>query len=129
MSYKLKWEPKGAYWRYYGKVSGLEVLEATMLVYGASRFEELKYKLVSFVDIESIDMTEGEVSAIASRHKAAEKYNPYIKTAIVLRSKTNELANKLANKFAALFSDSSWDVQVFDDLDMANDWLDRKLLF
>jgi len=125
MSHKLIWEPKGVYWRYFGKVSGLDVLEATMLVYGDSRFEELKYKLVSFIDVESIDMTEGEVSAIASRHKAAEKYNPYIKTAILLRSKTNALANK----FSALFSDSRWDVQVFDDLDKANDWLDRKLPF
>lgn len=125
MSYKLIWEPKGVYWRYYGKVSGLEVLEATMLVYGASHFEDLKYKLVNFIDVECIDMNENEVRAIANRHKAAEKYNPYIKNAIVLRSKTN----KLAVKFAALFSDSRWDVQVFDDLDMANDWLDRKLPF
>lgn len=125
MSHKLIWEPKGVYWRYYGKITGLEVLEATMLAYGDSRFDELEYKLVNFLDIESIDMSESEVHAIATQHKAAERHNPYIKNAIVLKSKSN----KLATKFAALFSDSRWDVQVFDNLDAASDWLDRKLPF
>ena len=122
MSHKLVWEPEGVYWKYYGKVSGLEVFDATMIAYGDSRFDELKYKLVNFLDIESIEMKEAEVRAIAKQHKSAERHNPYIKNAIVLKSKTNELAIK----FATLFSDSRWDVQIFDDLDAANDWLDRK---
>ena len=122
MSHKLVWEPEGVYWKYYGKVSGLEVFDATMIAYGDSRFDELKYKLVNFLDIESIEMKEAEVRAIAKQHKSAERHNPYIKNAIVLKSKTNELAIK----FATLFNDSRWDVQIFDDLDAANDWLDRK---
>lgn len=122
MSYKLVWEPKGVYWKYHGKVSGLEVFDATMIAYGDSRFDELKYKLVNFLDIESIEMKEAEVRAIAKQHKSAERHNPYIKNAIVLKSKTN----KLAIKFAALFNDSRWDVQIFDNLDAANDWIDRK---
>jgi len=122
MSHKLVWEPEGVYWKYYGKVSGLEVFDATMIAYGDSRFDELKYKLVNFLDIESIEIKEAEMRAIAKQHKSAERHNPYIKNAIVLKSKTNELAIK----FAALFSDSRWDVQIFDDLDAANDWLDRK---
>ena len=122
MSHKLIWEPKGVCWIYYGKITGIEVIEATMLAYGDSRFDELEYKLVNFLDIESLDMNENEVRAIANQHKSAERRNPYIKNAIVLKSKTNELAIK----FAALFSDSRWDVQVFDILDAANDWLDRK---
>jgi len=122
MSYQLVWEPNGVYWKYYGKVSGLEVFDATMIAYGDSRFDQLEYKLVNFLDIESIEMKEAEVRAIAKQHKSAERHNPYIKNAIVLKSKTNELAIK----FAALFSDSHWDVQIFDNLDAANDWLDRK---
>lgn len=122
MPFKMTWEPDGLYWEYDGKISGLEVFKASMLAYGDMRFEELNYKLVNFLDIESIDMNENEAIAIASRHKAAETDNSYIKNAIVVSSKTNELANK----FAACFSGSHWDVRVFDELDAANEWLDRK---
>ena len=122
MSYNLIWEPNGVYWKYFGKVSGIEVLKATMLAYGNSRFDEMKYKLVDFLNVEGIEINERFMEAIANRHKHAQKYNPHIKNAIVVRSKTN----KLANFYSELFNDSSWDVRVFDDLDEANIWLDRQ---
>lgn len=124
MTFNIAWEKSnGLYWEYYGNISGVDVLKASMLAYGDMRFEELKYKLVNFLNIKSIDMTEDEAFAIAERHKAAEMYNSNIKNAIVVNSKTS----KLANKFAESFSNSRWDVRVFHTLDEANDWLGRKV--
>lgn len=125
MSCKLTWEPVGVYWKYYGKVTDMEVFKETMKAYGDSRFDELKYKLVDFLDVESIEISEDEVNVIATQHKNAERYNGYIKNAIIVRDKFSDMG-KLARHFAAHFNDSPWDVRVFDDLDAANDWLDRK---
>ena len=124
MAYKLDWEHDGVYWKYHGKVSGKEIIEASTAIYGDPRFDTLKYKLVDFLGVESVKMDEDEVALIAYQHRAAEKSNPYIKNAIVIKS-----GSKLADMFAAFFRDSSWDVQVFQNLDEANNWLGREAPF
>ena len=124
MTYKLDWESNGIYWEYYGNVSGKEIIEASTTIYGDERFDTLKYKLVNFLGVESIEMDEDEVALIAYQHRAAERSNPNIKNAIVIKTD-----GKLANMFAAFFRDSSWEVQVFQDLDEANNWLGRQAPF
>ena len=124
MTYKLDWESNGIYWEYYGKVSGKEIIEASTTIYGDERFDTLKYKLVNFLGAESINIDDDEVALIAYQHRAAERSNPNIKNAIVIKSNI-----QLADKFAAFFTDSPWDVQVFQDLDEANNWLGREAPF
>ena len=124
--YKFEWEDNGAYWKYHGNVSGREIINASKVIYGDPRFDDLKYKLVDFLDVDTINMDENEVTEIACQHRAAEKSNSNIKNAIVARLGS---VTELANKFAALFSDSCWEVQVFQDRDKANKWLARKSSF
>ena len=120
MTYILDWENKGVYWKYSGHISGQEIVEGSTAIYGDPRFDTLRYKLVDFLDIETIDIDKNEVALIAHQHRAAERSNPYIKNAIVIKSKT-----ELTDSFVAFFSDSSWEVKVFQNLDEANRWLDR----
>ncbi|MCK4675470.1 MAG: hypothetical protein KAT61_06110 [Gammaproteobacteria bacterium] len=122
MGYRLDWEPVGIYWKYYGNISGEDVIDASTSIYGDQRFDTLKYKLVDFLDVESIKMDKDEVALIAYQHRSAERSNPYVKNAIVIKSSGSEMAKK----FAAFFSDSSWEVRIFQDLDEANNWLGRK---
>ena len=122
MPYKLDWEQNGVYWKYYGKVSGKEIIEASTSIYGDPRFDTLKYKLVDFLDAETIKMDKDEVALIAYQHRSAERSNPYVQNAIVIKPSGNEMANN----FAAFFRDSSWEVQIFQNLDEANNWLGRK---
>lgn len=121
MPHKLTWETKGVYWKYSGKVTGAEIIETSSTIYGDPRFDELRYKLVDFLDVESINMNKDEILQIACLHKAAGLSNPRIKNAIVIVSKTNELANQ----FVAFFNDSPWDIQIFEDIDKANAWIGR----
>ena len=122
MPNKLMWEPEGVYWKYYGNVSGKEIIDASTSVYGDPRFDNIHYKLVDFLDIDSIDIKDNEIALIACQHKAAEKSRANIKNAIVTRAQSGEIAEK----FAAFFNESSWEVRVFDNLDDANDWIGRK---
>ncbi len=122
MTYKLNWEPDGVYWEYYGKVSGKEIIETSTSIYGDERFDTLKYKLVNFLGAESIEMNDDEVALIAHQHRTAERSNPNIKSAIVIKS-----GREIADKFASFFTDSFWEVKVFQDLDEANNWLGRNI--
>ena len=119
--YKFEWEPQGAYWKYYGDVSGREIIEASKIIYGDPRFDDLKYKLVDFLAVTSIQMDKDEVVEIAAQHKAAAISNPHIKTAIV----TKESNSELAISFASFLKDSSWEVKIFQNLDQARNWVGK----
>lgn len=119
--YKLDWEPNGVSWKYYGNVSGEEVIEASIVVYGNYRFDDLRFKLVDFLDVESINMDENQIAEIAHQHLAAAISNPRIKTAIVVKEHMNEMAIL----FASFFKDSNWEVKIFQDKNEAYNWIGR----
>lgn len=116
------WEDGGVHWKYSGDVSGKEIVEASTAIYGDPRFDKLRYKLVDFLEVESLEIDDANVALIAFQHIAAETSNPNIKNAILI---TSELSEK-ANKFSAFFGDSTWPIKVFYNLDEANDWIGRK---
>lgn len=121
MSYKIIWEDRGVYWKYRGRIIGSEVIEGSTSIYGDARFDDLLYKLVDFTDADSVEMTQEEVAIIAYQHKAAEISNRYIKNAIIIKPDC-----KLASLFASFFKNSRWEVEIFDDIESASKWIDRK---
>lgn len=121
MPYDLKWESEGVFWHYYGDVTGEEIIEASALIYGDSRFDDLKYKLVDFLDVDNISINQDELALVAYQHRAAELSNQIIKTAIVTNTNSER-----AKQFAAFFEDSRWEVKIFENRDEANTWLNRK---
>lgn len=123
MSYTLTWEPGGVYWKYSGVITGEEIIEGSTAIYGDERFDDLTYKLVDFTDAELIKMSQEQMEIIAYQHKAAQASNYYIKTAIVVNS-----GSTLAYSFAKFFKDLKWDVEVFEELDKANEWLERTVV-
>ena len=121
MAYELAWELNGVYWKYSGKVVGNEIVDASTSIYGDARFITLKYKFIDFFDVETVDIDKTQLALIAYQHLAAERANPYLKNAILIKT-----GQKLAYKFAEFFKKSSWEVKVFTDLDEANKWAGRK---
>ena len=120
MAYEIVWEDHGVYWKYSGKVTGSEIVEASTSIYGDPRFISLKYKFVDFLGADSVDIDKKQLALIAYQHLAAERANPYIKNVILTKA-----GRKLAGDFAAFFEKSSWEVRVFTDADEANSWVGR----
>ena len=123
MAYDLVWEESGVYWKYSGNVSGKEIIEASTSIYGDARFVTLKYKFVDFLDVNNFEMDQDQLALIAYQHLAAERANPYLKNAILI--KTGHKMATMAHEFAGFFDKSSWEVKVFTDLDEANSWVGR----
>ena len=120
MAYEVTWEVNGVYWKYSGKVAGHELVDASTSIYGDVRFITLKYKFVDFIDVEILEIDKSQLALIAYQHLAAERANPYLKNAILIKS-----GHKMAHEFAAFFKKSSWEVEVFTDIDKANKWVGR----
>lgn len=128
MTYKLEWEPRGVYWEYSDTVTGKEIIDASTLIYGDSRFDDIRYKLVNFLNAEDIEIEEDDINAIAFQHKAAAMSNPSVKTAIIVNpnlTMANDIAARL-ELFISILTASSWEVKAFDNLDKANHWLGRE---
>ncbi|MDH5600196.1 MAG: hypothetical protein OEY78_02710 [Gammaproteobacteria bacterium] len=117
----LTWEKNGLYWKYTDKITGEELLDASTIVYDDPRFSDIKYKLVDFIDVKIAEVDKEDIIRLACQHRAAVLSNPCVKNAIVIDSKSN----KLANKFVELFKGSNWEVQLFQNIDEANEWLGR----
>jgi hypothetical protein len=123
MAYELVWEDTGVYWKYSGDVSGNEIIEASTSIYGDARFITLKYKFVDFIDVKDLQMDKSQLALIAYQHLAAERANPYLKNAILI--KAGHKMAQMAHDFATFFRKSSWDVKVFTNPDEANKWVGR----
>jgi len=121
MAYTLTWEPNGVYWKYTGNVSGKEIIKASTEIYGDQRFDKLKYKLVDFSDVESIDISNDEINQITFQHAAASLSKSKIKNAIIIDS-NDDRAKMFADYLA---NNSDWEVRVFDYLKDANEWIGR----
>ena len=119
--YKIEWADNGVYWRYYGDISGREIIEVSKLIYSDPRFVTIEYKLVDFLDIDSISLSKVEATEIVGLHKAAALSNGNIKNAVVTSSNS-----ELANKFAYFFSSLCCEFFVFRDREKGNNWLGSK---
>lgn len=120
--YKIDWEDNGVYWKYHGDISGKEIIEVSKLIYNDPRYGHIKYKLVDFLDIESISLSKDEVAEIISLHRAAAINNSNIENAVVTSSN-----GELANKFAMFFSNLCSEFYVFQDREKGNKWLNREV--
>jgi hypothetical protein len=123
MAHDLVWEDNGVYWKYSGDVTGNEIIDTSTSIYGDARFITLKYKFVDFTDVDNFEMDKDQLALIAYQHLAAERANPYLKNAILI--KPGHLTLQMAHEFSSFFSNSSWEVKVFTDPDEANRWVGR----
>ena len=123
MAYELVWEDNGVYWKYSGNVTGNEIIDASTSIYGDARFITLKYKFVDYFDVENFEMDQSQLALIAYQHLAAERANPYLKNAILI--KPDHKMTQMAHEFAAFFRRSSWEVKIFTNLEEANKWAGR----
>ena len=123
MAHELVWESNGVYWKYSGNVTGNVIIDASTSIYGDARFITLKYKFVDFFDVKNFEMDQSQLALIAYQHLAAERANPYLKNAILI--KPDHKMTQMAHEFAAFFGKSSWEVKVFTNLEEANKWAGR----
>lgn len=83
MSFELDWEPRGVVKRYFGRVTGEEILAAGIQSQGDHRFDQNRYAINDFLDCTEFVFDQKVLEEVAAFAGAAELSNPNIKIAIV----------------------------------------------
>jgi hypothetical protein len=83
MPFELTWEPRGVYRRYHGDVSIAERRRSLELICGDPRFDDLRYAITHYLDVQSYEISRQATAEIAALHIAPMRTNPDIVVAAV----------------------------------------------
>ncbi len=106
-------------WRYWGQVTGEELLQSNREVYGDERFRGIRYQVVDLTQVERFDVSAYDMAILAKEDLAAARANPSVRVAVAA---PNELIRMLSIYYESESSDSPWEQQIFDSLSVAQLW-------
>lgn len=84
MPYDLTWEPpRGVYRRYFGHVTIAQRRESFERICADRRFDDLRYTITDYLDVETYELSEQATAEIAAMHVGPIRTNPRILIAAV----------------------------------------------
>ncbi len=119
MPFEAKWEDEGVYWRFYGTVSGEDVLRSNRTLYHSPRLDRTRYQVADFLEVESIHATVEDARKLAAYDTAMCVTKPEMRVAVVMK---DEIIGALSEIYKAHMDGSPWDTQLFSDVDDAFAW-------
>lgn len=119
MAYSITWDKKTVYCIFSGEVSGQELLECNMSMYGNSSFDDIRLQVFDMLDVAKITFTQDDVKLVAACDRAASKINPRVKCALV---SIDQVALELSKIYQNAVLDSSWEGKAFHKLSEALEW-------
>ena len=120
MPYSTRWEARGVVWKFSGRVTGAELLNANHEIYGDSRFDQMAYQIVDLTEVERFDVTEEDMVVVAANDRAAALSRADVKVAIATR---DEIVRQLSSLYEAASATSPWEQKVFETVAAARAWV------
>lgn len=122
MPYEIHWEPTGVRWIYRGTLSDEDVLESNREVNEDPRFERILYQIVDLRAVERFAATAATVREVSRTDTNLSADNPQIRVAMVANT---DLTRGMAQVYQLACGEDAWDVEVFDTIEEAREWLKR----
>jgi hypothetical protein len=119
MSYEIVWENKGVLKRYFGCMTGKELLQGVYDICGSVRFDEIEYVIYDFLNCKSLAVSDVEAIEAAAIEDAAHYSNPKIRIAVVADDpQTIAIASRYASD-----ATKAYPTCIFPTVDDARAWL------
>lgn len=118
------WEERGLYREFSGIIDGEEIWGANLALHGDQRFDQIKYVLNNFADIEGFEIRDVDVDAIVVVDKTASISKPVLSIIIVVGLTP---LRDLAITYQQKMKDSSYYCEIFSNITDARTWIDRSL--
>lgn len=126
LSNTTQWEEKGIHRKYAGVVALTEVIDNNLQLQGHPRFDELRYIIVDFLDIEKAvfdaESFLDEICTHAHISAAAAKTNPNIRVAVVATDETTQALTEFYH-LQVKNGIMPWELRLFQSVDEARFWL------
>jgi hypothetical protein len=122
MPYSIQWEGKKVFCKFTGEVTGQELFECNMAMYGNSAFDSVRMQIFDMLEATEITFTLKDVKKVAAFDRAAAKINPRMKCALV---STDQTAQELSKIYQDEIQESPWEGKAFHTLKEALEWVSR----
>jgi len=120
MPYKISWEERGVYIKWFGIITAEENIRLNGEIYGNKLFETIEYQIGDFIDAEHATFTEREIYVIAKLEIQASRWNKRLMVAHI--TKDPEIV-KAIKSYEYNLRESDWKFGIFDDLEDARKWV------
>ena len=122
MPYTNKWEEDGLYRIFTDKISGEEILVSNLALQGDYRFDDIKYVINDFTEIVEFEVSDMDVTKIATIDNVAAIRHANMKIAIVA---TLESLLAWIYLYCEKMQDSPFECKIFDNLNDARKWISK----
>ncbi len=104
-------------------MTGDDLLQSNVSIYGGSRFDKLRYQLIDMLDIESFDFDSEATAEITAMDVGASQTNPRLIVAVVA---THVQAKRLVELYETTTGGAPWETELFESVEEARAWITSK---
>ena len=119
MAHETRMMDKGVYWRFYGRLSFDEILQANSEVWSRPNWDSMAFQIVDLLAVEDADLNTYDITAVSSMDKASARSAGNMRIAMVA---TDPAIRELCTHYAREMTQPGWDARLFSDLDSARQW-------
>ncbi len=123
MDHEVIWEGKGIYWKYKGTLTGGDLLQTNMDIYGDPRFDKLRYQIVDMLEVEVFDVATESMEEITIMDIGASQTNSNLIVAVVA---TQAQGKHLVEIYETVSDAPPWETELFETVEEARGWITSK---
>ncbi len=123
VAYRAEWVTGGLVRKFWGEVTDQELHLGNLEVYDHACFDDTRYAICDFLDVDAIDLSEGELKKIAYMDIAAAKSNPRVKVAGAAEL---DVIKDYTAIYANYNEPSPWKTRFFRTMAEAHAWIDAE---
>jgi hypothetical protein len=120
MAYATTWLPHGVIWDYSEILTGDDVLQSNLEIFGDERFDELRYQIVDLTKVSSVEVTKKHMRKVAHLDMAAARTNPRVRVAVVATTCESVCIGDLYDQLT--LKKSPWVTKIFNSREEAEAW-------
>ncbi len=120
MSFKIEWKDSNVIVSFSRILTYKDSYEANNLIYGDSRFDDMKYQIADFSKVEKFEFTENESNVIAILEKSSSTWNNNVKLAIV--TSASVCLSSIIDPYLERMKSTNWKIKIFKNRIEAENW-------
>jgi hypothetical protein len=123
MPHTLNWGDGGLFRTFTGTVTGTEIIDSNLMMHGDRRFDDIKYVVNNFSEMEDCLISEEELIILKTVDDVAALTNKDLKIAIIM---TNEAFIPLARFYCEAMREAAYEADLFANLNEAHQWAKQR---
>jgi hypothetical protein len=125
MPYTTTWEARGVVWNYSGTLTGNELLQSNLEIFGDERFDDIRYQIIDLTAVNAMEVTRRHMRKIAHLDMAAARTNPRVRVAVVTTSEGGIDMTDIYKQYTV--EKSPWHTKIFTTREAAAAWVRQRV--